>query len=216
VSRLAFTVLIALLVAAPAQARKTLLGSTLEAQANHALSQGADTAYWHARLRDGHPIRAPRDGQVLSIRLKGTAIRPKGAPDPLTLIHFQTLEPWGRGGDMRVMLTSGPFYGPINGPRNGITTYRPENLCIRRGGALAFNTIGGFNPPWYPNGIPWGIFSHVRGSHAARFTGDNATNNGSKLRNPKRERNAELLMQFTLGTGDDLGVPCRNFFRAEG
>lgn len=190
-----------------------VLGSSLKASATRAEAHQADTAFWPQRIRGGRAFRAPRDGQVLSIRLKGTALRSRmaGAPDPLNEVHFQSLVRLPDG-SMRAMLTSQPFSVPIGGPRNRVTTYRPENLCIRRGGVLAFNDEGGWAPPWYQNGVPFRVFGRVAGSRTARYTADQGTNNGDTFR-PTVRSDSELLLQFTLGTGRHLGVPCRNYLR---
>ncbi|MEJ7787151.1 MAG: hypothetical protein WKF96_20300, partial [Solirubrobacteraceae bacterium] len=146
-------VLVVLVLAPVAEARKRVLGSSLKAPANRVEADQADTAFWPRDI-GGRSFRAPAKGQVLAIRLKGRALRSPldGAPDPLNEVHFQSLLPLG-GGAMRVLLTSQPFYVPIGGARNQVTTYRPENLCVARGGIVAFNDEGGFAPPWYQDGV---------------------------------------------------------------
>jgi hypothetical protein len=212
--RLLLALLIPLLAcAAPADARLRVLGSSLEAPANQIEAHQADSAFWPQRIRGGRQFRAPAGGQVLAIKLKGSALRSSqaGAPDPLNQVHFQTLRPLPDG-SMHIVLTSQPFSVPIGGPRNRVTTFRPENLCLPKGGVLAFNDQGGWNPPWYQNGVPFRVFSRAAGSRTARHTADNGTNNGDALRGTVR-RNSELLMQFVLGTGRHLGGACRNFLR---
>jgi hypothetical protein len=209
-STLAVTLILAALAPSAADARRRVLGSSLKAAATRAEAHQADTAFWPLGVR-GRVFRAPADGQVLAIRLKGSALRSQqaGAPDPLNQVHFQSLQPVG-GGAMRVLLTSQPFSVPIGAPRDRVTTYRPENLCLPKGGVLAFNDEGGWAPPWYPQGVAFRIFGRVPRSGTARHTADNATNNGDTLR-PTVRRNSELLMQFVFGTGKDLGGACRGY-----
>ena len=209
--RLALSLLISFLLAAPAEGRTRVLGSTLQAKADQVEAHQADSAFWPQRIRGGRAFRAPSEGQVLAIRLKGIAQKPAGAPDPLNEVHFQSLVPLPNG-DMLAMLTSQPFYVPIGGDAQRITTYRPENLCMREGGVLAFNDEGGWAPPWYQDGVPFQVFSSRKGSRTARFTANNGTNNGDEF-SPMPRRGSELLMQFTFGTGRHLGVPCRNYLR---
>jgi hypothetical protein len=209
--RLAPTLLIALLLAAPVEGRKRVLGSSLKAKADQVEAHQADSAFWPQRIAGGRRFRAPRKGQVLVVRVKGIAQRPAGAPPPLNTVHFQSLVP-KRGGRMRVMLTSAGFPLPIGGDPNQITTFRPENLCMRKGGVLAFNDMGGWAPPWYQGGVSFQVFSSRKGSRTARHTEDAGTFNGMTL-SPAPRRGSELLMQFVLGTGRHLGVPCRNYLR---
>lgn len=211
--RLALALLIPLVIAAPAGARKRVLGSSLHAPANQLEAHQADTAFWPVWIAGGRRFRAPADGQVLAIRLKGSALRSStaGAPDPLNEVHFQTLRPLPDG-SMHILLSSQPFRVPIAGPRNGITTFRPENLCVPKGGVVDFNDEGGWAPPWYQDGVAFRVFSGVHDSRTAGHTSDNGTNNGDALYGVSR-RGSELLMQFVLGTGKDLGVPCRNYLK---
>lgn len=205
--------LLALLVAAPAapaDARLRVLGSSLRPAADQVEAHGADSAFWPTAVA-GRSFRVPADGQVMAIRLKGRAQRSPqaGAPDPLNEVHFQSLAPAGDG-RQRALLSSGAFYVPIGGRRNQVTTYRPENLCAVRGGAVAFNDEGGFAPPWYADGVRFQVFASVRGSRTARYTADNGTNNGDVF-TPTVRRGSELLLQYVLATGRDVGVPCRNW-----
>ena len=207
--RFLLTLVVPLFAAAPAEARRITLGSSLKASATIVEAHQADSAFWPQRIAGGRRFKAPRNGQVLSVRVKGSVLKPAGAPDPLNTVLFQSLTPAGEG-RMRVMLTSAAFPVPIGGPRNQITTYRPENLCIRRGGVLAFNDMGGWNPPWYQAGAPFRVFAARKGSRTARHTEDAGTFNGMTL-TPTPRRGSELLMQFVLGTGRHLGGACRAY-----
>lgn len=197
------------LLALPAtgQAAKRTFGSDLKAPANVTESHGADAVFWGTDLPGSRAVRVPRKGQITRIRLKGTAVRKSGAPAPLTLMHFQILRP-RRGGRVKVMLTSAGFRVPVGGDPNRISSYRPVNLCARRGDYVAFNNVGGFNPPHYPNGTPFRVFSRVDGSTTGFYTRDNGTNNGAVFRG-RPQRNQELLMQMVLTTGRGVSPPCR-------
>ena len=200
-----------LLLAPAAEARLRVLGSSLKGTPDQAVARPVDSAFWPVRIRGARPFRAPRAGQVLAIRLKGIARRPDGAPDPFNQVHFQTLVPLG-GGAMRVMLTSAAFLVPIGGSPRQVTTYRPENLCIRKGGVVDFNDSGGFAPPFYPDGVPFRVFRARAGSITARYTAADRTNNGDTLR-PARRRGSELMLQYVLGTGRHLGGACRAYLQ---
>lgn len=227
--RLVLSLPLALLAAAPAQAGRLTLGSDLKAPATVTLSQGADTAYWPTTVA-GRRIVVPADGQVVAIRIKGAAMREKGAGDPANMVHFQSLDPAARDGSRTVYLTSAFADMPIDRP-DAISTFQPENLCVRKGGAVAFNTIGGFgwnggdpfdpNPidtTHYGNGTPWRIFAAAGRSRTAWYSKDNGTKNGHTLRSRggtgAREgygavaRDTELLMQVVVATGRDRSEPC--------
>src|SRR5690348_7399544 len=118
--------------AAPAAGRIVTFGSSLKADATVAEAHRVDTAFWPTALAGGRRFRAPATGQVLEIRLKGIAIRNPMGPPPITTIFFQHLRP-RPGGRMKVLQTSAAFLVPFSGDPNTITTYRPENLCARRG-----------------------------------------------------------------------------------
>ena len=197
------------LLALPAtgHAAKTTFGSDLKAPAEVAEAHGADAVFWGTNLPGRRAVRVPRKGQITRIRLKGTAVRPRGAPAPITLMHFQILRP-RRGGRVKVVLTSGGFRVPVGGDPNRISSYRPVNLCARRGDYVAFNNVGGFRPPHYPNGTPFRVFSGVEGSTTGFYTRADGTNNGAVFRGrPKKGR--ELLMQMVLTTGRRVSPPCR-------
>ena len=186
-------------------------GSSLAARANVAERHGADSVFWSRSLAGGRRVRVRYSGQILSVRMKGIALRAAGGPRPLTEFHIQVLQPL-RDGRVRVRLTSQPFNIPYTGDPQQITTYRPINLCARRGDYVAFNDEGGFQPHWYPNGVPYQVFSRVGRSSTRFFTKDNGTNNGARFRGTVH-RGRELLMQMRLGTGRHVSAACRSYLR---
>lgn len=220
--------------AAPASADKVTLGSDLTASAARSINDtqlieahGADTAFWPLAVK-GDPFSIPADGQVISVKLKGTVFKEQGAKDPANLIHFQSLLPAGGDGLREVWLTSQGFYVPIDKP-NAVTTFEPENLCVKKGGSVAFNNIGGFkyggsldaplDQSHYLSGAPFAVFGAVADSVTARFTSDEGTKNGATLspstanQTPGRpvgttNRGQELLMQLVVATGQDRSEPC--------
>lgn len=216
-------------LAAPASAERITLGSNLKADATVTLSQGADTAYWLTNSR-AKAIRVPADGQVVQIRIKGAAITEPGAGPPANMVHFQSLGPAEDDSTREVVLTSAFANMPIDQPGE-ISSFEPENLCVPKGGAVAFNTIGGFgwnggdpfdpNPidtSHYRNGTPWQIFGAVDRSTTAWYSKDNGTKNGHDLKPSGGtgardgygavERRTELLMQVVVATGQDRSEPC--------
>jgi hypothetical protein len=193
--------------AATAEAKLTRFGSSLKAPANLAEAHGADSVFWGNSLASGRRVRVPASGQIRSVRLKGVAVQPAGAPAPLTEFHLQTLRSRG-GGAVEVRLTSQPFNIAVGGDPNRITTYRPINLCAKKGDFVAFNDEGGFNPPWYPNGVAYQVFSRRPGSKTRFYTENNGTNNGARFRGTIH-RGQELLMQMVLGTGRHASAPCK-------
>ena len=153
-----------------------------------------------------------------------------GAGPPANMVHFQTLEPAAADGSRKIFLTSAFADMPIDQPGQ-ISSFEPENLCIHKGGAVAFNTIGGFawnggdpfhpNPPdyeHYRSGTSWRIFAGVSTSKTLFYSRDNGTNNGDVVR-PSGGTTAregfgsslggrELLMQVVVATGMDRSEPC--------
>ncbi|MEJ7787154.1 MAG: hypothetical protein WKF96_20315 [Solirubrobacteraceae bacterium] len=214
-----------LALAAPAQADKITLGSDLSATPTITDAHGADTAFWPAAI-DGAGVEVPEDGQVISVKVKGSAIKERGAGDPATMVHFQSLAPAGANGARQIYLTSAPFYMPVDEPSK-VSTFAPENLCVKQGGTVAFNTIGGFqwggaldaplDEEHYRNGTPWQIFAAGR-SATAWYSKDNGTKNGHTLTPAggtnategygKIEQGKELLMQVVVATGNDRSEPC--------
>lgn len=214
-----------LALAAPADAETITIGSDLSAAATVTEARAADTAFW-ASTSSGN-LEIPVDGQVTQIKVRGSAIQEQGAKPPATLVHFQSLEPAQANGRRAVYLSSQDFYMPYNDPA-AVTSFEPENLCVRKGGAVAFNTIGGFK--WggsldaplderhYFNGTPWQIFAAAPRATTLWYTKDNGTKNGMTLDPAAGGDNAsgvggtlqgkELLMQVTVVTGDDRSQSC--------
>ena len=180
-------------------------GSNLQAPANRVEKHPVDSVFWARKFPDGRTVRAPARGKVATIKLKGSVVNKGGSP--VTLFHFQILHPTGDG-RMRVSLTSGPFHVPVGGDPNRITTYHPVNLCAKQGDAVAFNDVGGYKPPNYPNGTPFRIFSNVTGASTNFFTGGGQTNNNDVFR-ATAHPGEELLMRMVLLTGSDAGY-CQN------
>lgn len=218
---------LSLVLAAPAAADKITLGSDLSSDATIVEAHGADTAFWPINVA-GQDFSIPADGQVLSVKMKGTVLKEKGAADPANLIHFQSLHPAAGDGSRQVWLTSQDFYLPIDQP-NAISTFEPENLCVKQGGTVAFNNIGGFkfggsltaplDHYHYLSGAPFQVFAATRGASTARFTSDEGTKNGATVfpqtanQLPGKpvgttNQGQELLMQIVLATGDDRSESC--------
>lgn len=219
----------AALVAAPAaNAELVTIGSDLKAPATVTEAHGADTAFWETALAGGRNFRAPEQGQVVAIRLKGSVLKEPGAADPLNEVHFQSLIPQS-GGRMKVGCTprtptndcgtSNPVRVPIDGDPNQITTYDVNalgNLCIDKGGSVAFNDEGGFkyggpgqplDENHYWQGAPFRVFGEVAGSSTAQYTANDGTNTGATL-HPTVVAGQELLMQVVIATGDDRSYFC--------
>ena len=215
------------LTPAPALAARLTLGSDLKAPASLIEAHGADTAFWPMKV-GGSAFRIPVGGQILEVRVKGTVLSERGAASPANMIHFQSLDPAQPDGSRKVFLTSQPFYLPVDQP-NVVTTFRPENLCVRTGGSVTFNDIGGFH--WggsldapldlrhYNNGAPFQIFGADRDSATARYTANDGTGNGATLSPATANQSdgapagtvmqgRELLMQVVLATGQDRSEPC--------
>jgi hypothetical protein len=221
----AFAVALTVVCAFPASglAAVETFGSDLSAPANsieplggiHPNYQGswfgADTAFWNTKLANGNRVTAPADGQIVEIRVKGTAL---AGPHPWNpnvppraLVHFQVVHPQADG-TQKVDLTSGGVDWPIGGDSQQITTYHPVNLCTHTGDYVDFNTWGGHEWRWDQyGGIPMQVFSQVRGSSMNWYEKDNGTNNGQILRGIARD-GRELLMQTVIATGPDATDIC--------
>ncbi len=184
----------------------------------HTPHYGADTALWNVKLAAGNP-RAPATGQALAVSLEGCAKAAPGGPVPLTQIHFQDISPLP-GGGAKVNLTSQAFTIPVCGQHGAgnstVTTYRPINLCVRRGDYVAFNDEGGYVENVYRAGVPYRVLGRARGSAADSFLRNNGTGNGailsSSLRFPNEgfaaNRGEELMLRVRLGTGPDATHIC--------
>lgn len=187
------------------------VGSDLRRSATVAVAHGADTAFWATAIGNRRPVTLARTGQVVEVRLKGTAIpspqsRAGGAP-PLTEVHFQSLRPLGNG-SVVVINSSQPFNVPASGPRNRISNYAPENMCAEAGDHLAFNDEGGFDPAnGYPDGVPFQVFARAPGSVTRQYTADNGTKNGAVFSGFPVSRQ-ELLLEATIATGPDATPLC--------
>jgi hypothetical protein len=184
---------------------------------------GADTALWNVALARGEP-RAPATGQALKVSLEGCANAASGGPAPLTQIHFQDITPRANGG-ARVNLTSQAFEIPVCG-RGGasgstISSYYPINLCVREGDYVAFNDEGGYVENVYRSGVPYRVLRFARGSTSNSFLKDNGTGNGAILSSSDlsanqgfaSNRNVELMLRVTLGTGSDATHICPGGWR---
>src|SRR4051794_35770232 len=223
---LLLALLLAGALAPPAHAGRIVLGSDLQRNANVIESHGADSAFWNLSIH-GRSQAIPEDGQVVEVRMKGTVLRERGAAPPANLIHFQSLVPEGPHDDARVWLTSQGFHLPIDRP-DASSTYRPENLCVKKDGLVAFNDIGGFkwggsldaplDEDHYHNGAPFEVFARVPGVTIAHYTADNGTKNSHVLRpypvpgvvHPTGfvRHDQELLMQIVVRTGQDRSYEC--------
>lgn len=144
----------------------------------------------------------PETGQVLAVRVRGTA-QPSpvdGAPPPLTQIHFSALRPQPDG-SLQVITTSQAFDLPVGSDPDKVTTYTPENLCVQAGDVLALSTEGGFDATYFPQGVPFQIFAPVEGSQLGFYSKHGGVMNGAQF-TPSTTDNLELLMQYDVGTGD--------------
>lgn len=207
---------------ATAGAEVSTFGSDLTAPANsvepdgaiHPFYQGqwfgADTAFWNTRLANGGQPTAPRDGQIVELRVKGIALEgphPWTPTDPVALVHFQVLNPQPDG-TVKVSLTSAGVNWPIGGDPQQVTTFRPVNLCTQKGDYVDFNTWGGHEWRWDKyGGIPMQVFSRVRGSTMNWYEKDQGTNNGDTLRGRTLD-GRELLLQAVIASGPDASDIC--------
>jgi hypothetical protein len=184
----------------------------------HTNHWGPDTALWNVALANGSPS-APATGQVLKVRVEGCAQQAPGGPRPLTQFHIQDISPVG-GGSVHVNLTSQPFDIPVCG-ENGVSgstvsTYEPINLCVSAGDYVAFNDEGGYVPYIYRSGVPYQVIGSTQGSVMNSFIRGNGTNNGTTLSARDttandgfaENRNEELMLQATLGSGPDATHLC--------
>ncbi len=195
--------------------------STTVVHVNH---DGADTALWNPTLAGGMPT-APAAGQILSVAIEGCAKPAPGGPPPLTQFHVQSLTPLAGGGGVTVDVTSQPFDLPVCGTAttqgaiasgSTVTNYQPTNMCVSAGDYVDFNDEGGFDPQFYPSGVPYQVIGSVPGSTMNSYIDDNGTNNGDALSAMNvaamngfaTNRSEELMLQATLGTGSDSISAC--------
>ncbi|HEX8074752.1 MAG TPA: hypothetical protein VF545_07200 [Thermoleophilaceae bacterium] len=195
--------------AAPADAAVTTFGSDLSHPANVIEHHGADSAFWNVQLQGGDATKAPADGQITGVRVKGTVIPdPSDRINPITMFHFQVLHPQSDGA-MSVELSSGAFYTPVGGDTQQINSYEPINLCVHKGDYVDFNDWGGNEWHWGKyDGIPWQVFSRVSGSTTDFYSMNDGTNVGSQWKPAETKQGEELLMQTTLATGPDATDIC--------
>jgi hypothetical protein len=225
VSLAGLAALVALMVPAGAHAAVTTFGSDLVPTANldtvNSLMPnphfGADTALWNSIIA-GVSAGSPAQGQIVSIRVKGCTEAAAGTTTTSTQIHFQDLVPQPDG-TFKVNVSSQPFDLPICGQgadQNTITTYQPTNLCVQKGDFVDFNDNGGFDPTFYPNGVPYLVMASRTGSSTDSFIRHNGTGNGSTFSPADKtandgfgqESNQELLLQASLATGPDATPLC--------
>jgi hypothetical protein len=184
----------------------------------HTFHFGADTAIWNFSDAGGE-TRVPATGQALKIEVEGCAQRAPNAPLPLTTIHFQDLSPQPDGG-AKVNITSQGFDLPVCGESGAgastITPFVPVNLCVSAGDYVGFNDSGGYVPNVYRNGVPYQVLGSVTGATADSFIKDEGTGDGA-IFSPSItsandgfavNRDEELLMRVTLGTGPDATHIC--------
>ena len=184
----------------------------------HTYHYGADAALWNVAQAVGDP-RVPATGQALKVSLEGCTEATPGGPPPLTQIHLQDISPLP-GGGARVNLSSQPFDLPVCG-QNGaggstVTTYQPVNLCVSTGDYVALNEEGGWVPHFYQSGVRYQVLGSVQGSTFDSFIKGNGTGNGATLAALETtsmdgfasNRNEELMLRVTLGTGPDATHIC--------
>lgn len=216
--RLLLALLAALCVApAAAQADVSEFGSDLSSPANISFNHGADTSYWNV----GAGVHtAAAEGQVTEVRLKGGVIpnpRLKGteAEKIAQIIHFQVLRPRPDGDLKVVALSTGHLSIPVTTDQQEVSTYKPVNLCVKRGDIVAFNTIGAHeyrdqNAADGQQGARYQVFGRVPDATTRWYERDNGLNEGSTI-DPSPfppMGGAELLMRTTLATGPDATDIC--------
>jgi hypothetical protein len=194
-------------------------GSTLAASANLAEAHQADTVFWSSAFPDGRSLVAPADGQIRLVKLKGIALSdtttgagPVGGERDF---HVQVMQPLANG-TFQIRNSGGTSGNLVLPPGTAdpqtITDYHPENLCVRKGDVVAFNTVGGWDGVMnqtgpYPGGTPLQIFSAVPGSVTSEYEHADGTNNGDVV-TAAAAANRELLMQMTLGVGAHATALC--------
>lgn len=203
---------VAAVAPAAAPARTVTIGSDLSRPASVTHSWGADTLFWQRTLAAGGTGRLPVGGQVLAIRLKGIAhASPKpGAPDPDNRVDFRALKEQSDG-RMRTDHSTNPFFVPVGGDPDQISTFRPSTFCVSKGDALTFANEGGFDRDFYPDGVPFQVFGRASDAVTDIFhrqaTGPTGQN-GYVFKPDPALRGVELLMQVTIATGPDAVWYC--------
>ncbi len=215
---------IAVLCLAPATAGAEVsdFGSDLSAPANLSANHGADTSYWNIGATSplgGYP--APSEGQVTVVQLKGGLLpnpkmRNTEAEKLAQIIHFQTLRDKGDGRFKIVQLSTGHLEIPVDAtPEDRINTYKPVNLCVKKGDLVAFNTIGAHEyrrstlDPNY-QGAEYQVFGRVPDAITQWYEKDNGLNEGTSILPSPNDQmfGHELLMKTTLATGPDATDIC--------
>jgi hypothetical protein len=178
---------------------------------------GADSALWNTTVA-GASAAAPAAGQIVLVRVKGCAQAAAGATTTSTEIHFQDLIPQPDG-SLEVSVTTQAFNLPICGAgvdENTVTAFAPTNFCVHQGDYVDFNDNGGFDPTFYPHGVPLLVLGSRTGSNLESFIRHNGTGNGSTF-SPSdvtandgfgTSPNEELLLQAVLATGPDATPLC--------
>lgn len=209
------------------------LGSDLKADATITRATQADGIYWPTSVKGSDP-RLPASGQIVEVRVKGTSPKEAQARNPpLNSVHIQNMRAVD-GGLLQTVLTAGPFDIPSQGDPNQISTFRPVNLCVVKGDYVDFNESGGwgwnpaapdnFDGNLYPNGqphiykdgAPFQIFGSVPRSTTAFYSGDGTT--GQPLSSSTGPlagvmQDTEMLMQYKLATGSDVGGACAYYLQ---
>jgi hypothetical protein len=226
---LATALAVLLLLPAAAQADVFTIGSDLSATptADMAEAHQADVLYFNTqRGPNGHV--SPVSGQILSVRVKGTAIAAKDKA-PNTLFHTQVLQD-KHNGTYTVESSSQGFHFPYDVPADTVTEFVPSTQCIDQGEVIDFNNVGGYDAgdpsgTRYQNGVPYQIFARKPGSQIFWYERDNGTNIGTTFTpnrrvlndangNPRQEdvegprNDKELMMQVVIGTGFDSSNLC--------
>lgn len=225
--------LAALAVPAASSAGYQTFGSDLAAKAEVVHAHQADTAYWMTQFADHRLPTVPVEGQIKEVRIKGYAVTDR-APGSVvgvndTLFHIQAYEDAGNG-LLRARITSQGFDLPnkLNGNADSITSYFPENFCVKPGDTIGFNHIGGWDGDTsytgpYRDGTPLQIFAKSPGASMTWFEANGFWHDQSTTHSPMTPRpghvhdrggklQEELLMQMVVATGDDRSYECGGSF----
>jgi hypothetical protein len=218
-----FIAALAVLCLAPATAGAEVsdFGSDLSAPASIFIEHGADTSYWNTGQGT---YTAPAEGQVTIVKLKGALLpnerlRNTDSEKLAQIIHYQVLRQRGDGTLKLVERSTGHLEMPIADAKAAldlVTTYRPVNLCVKKGDIIAFNTIGAHeyrrNPgsAGGPQGAEYQVFGRVPNQTVQWYEKDNGLNEGVTIDfGPFPPYNGvELLMRTTLATGVDATDIC--------
>ncbi len=221
--------LILLAAAAPAGAEEVLIGSDLKADATFAYSDGNDWSAWNTELASGGLVKAPVQGEVNVVNLKGRMILEGRAQQPPDVVmHVMVLRPQDNGS---VAVVPGGVSEnlplPIGSDPNQINTYtraqltKPDGadgkggtrLCIEKGDYLAFTTSGGFggfakdNPEQtYVHGAQFQVFGATRS--ISMFHNQGGAYDFQPFRGGENG-GREVLMNATIGTRENARYTCR-------